>query len=245
MNEQNAIHLTMQGKGGVGKTFLSFLLAQNLKYHHGQDIACYDTDPVNATFSQYKALGVTHVKLSDETNRINTRNFDQLMESLLNDPRAAVVDNGASSFLPLASYLKENDALSLLFDAGRSIYVHIIVVGGQGFMDTLSSLSQLVNQIDPRVKIVVWENGYFGELRSGETMFHDTQAYKAISKRLTGTVVLPALTSDTLGADLQLLTNAHQCFHEVQEDPSWQVMAKHRLNTYYKAINTRIDALWK
>lgn len=37
-----------------------------------------------------------------------------------------VIDNGASSFIPLLSYLKENDAISLIQENGHSVYPQII-----------------------------------------------------------------------------------------------------------------------
>jgi adenylylsulfate kinase-like enzyme len=49
------IHLTLQGKGGVGKSLVSSILAQYFR-HRGADIYCLDTDPVNQTFSQYRLL---------------------------------------------------------------------------------------------------------------------------------------------------------------------------------------------
>jgi CO dehydrogenase nickel-insertion accessory protein CooC1 len=49
------IHMVLQGKGGVGKSFIAAMLAQ-YKARKGQIPLCIDTDPVNATFHGYKAL---------------------------------------------------------------------------------------------------------------------------------------------------------------------------------------------
>ena len=49
------VHITLQGKGGVGKSLVASLLAQ----HHlesGTPVVCIDTDPVNATLSGYRAF---------------------------------------------------------------------------------------------------------------------------------------------------------------------------------------------
>ncbi|MBB4268183.1 CO dehydrogenase nickel-insertion accessory protein CooC1, partial [Roseospira visakhapatnamensis] len=43
-----AIHMTLQGKGGVGKSFIASLLAQHF-LARGQAPICLDTDPVNQT----------------------------------------------------------------------------------------------------------------------------------------------------------------------------------------------------
>ena len=51
-----AIHLTLQGKGGVGKSLVATVLAQYLR-EKGKDVRCIDTDPVNRTFAQYRWFG--------------------------------------------------------------------------------------------------------------------------------------------------------------------------------------------
>ena len=53
-----AVHLSLQGKGGVGKSLIASILAQFFR-HKGEEIQCVDTDPVNQTFSQYSALHVS------------------------------------------------------------------------------------------------------------------------------------------------------------------------------------------
>ena len=53
----NSVHMVMQGKGGVGKSFIAMLLAQHFK-RNGDSVICADTDPVNRTFSKYVGLCV-------------------------------------------------------------------------------------------------------------------------------------------------------------------------------------------
>ena len=61
------IHLTLQGKGGVGKSLVASILAQYLR-NRGKEIHCVDTDPVNQTFSQYAELGAEHLELIVSTH---------------------------------------------------------------------------------------------------------------------------------------------------------------------------------
>ena len=77
-----AIHLTLQGKGGVGKSLVASILAQYLN-EKGREVRCIDTDPVNRTFAQYGALAADRLNLRDEHNRIEQRAFDSLMERFL------------------------------------------------------------------------------------------------------------------------------------------------------------------
>jgi MinD superfamily P-loop ATPase len=51
----NSAHLVLQGKGGVGKSLVSSIIAQYLNQKNYTTI-CGDTDPVNSTFHQIKVL---------------------------------------------------------------------------------------------------------------------------------------------------------------------------------------------
>jgi Mrp family chromosome partitioning ATPase len=55
-------HFVLQGKRGVGKTFVASLIAQYLT-ERGEPIACLDTDQVNGSFHDITALGVRAVKI--------------------------------------------------------------------------------------------------------------------------------------------------------------------------------------
>ena len=51
------VHFIAQGKGGVGKSTIASFLGDYLKAKaSGVKLHCFDTDPVNPTFSRYSAL---------------------------------------------------------------------------------------------------------------------------------------------------------------------------------------------
>jgi len=135
-----AIHLSLQGKGGVGKSLVASLLAQYFMCR-GHGVRCLDTDPVNQTLSQYKGLQVKHVKLLRDGG-IDQRGFDALMETILTETGTFVVDNGASTFIPLWNYILENNVIGMLRDSGKKLYVHTVVTGGQALADTLKGLQE-------------------------------------------------------------------------------------------------------
>ena len=95
----SAIHLSLQGKGGVGKSFIASVLAQYF-LSRGHRVRCIDTDPVNHTLAQYKQLPVKLLKLL-RGSRIDERRFDALLDAFLKDDVTFVVDNGAATFIPL------------------------------------------------------------------------------------------------------------------------------------------------
>src|ERR1044072_6234728 len=89
-SEISAIHMSLQGKGGVGKSLVASLLAQYWM-QQGLAVRCIDTDPVNRTLSQYKALNVHSLKLLSD-GRIDPRGFDALMETILTEDGIFVID---------------------------------------------------------------------------------------------------------------------------------------------------------
>lgn len=144
-----AVHLVLQGKGGVGKSFVSSLLAQHLRAA-GTDTVCIDTDPVNATFAGYAALDVRRIELQDGDD-IDPRAFDALIEAVMaaGEKQSVVVDNGAATFVPLCAYLRESDAVSFLEEAGHSVRFHTVVTGGQALCGTRLWGSALCARISP------------------------------------------------------------------------------------------------
>ena len=70
----------LQGKGGVGKSFVSAILAQYFRTKSAP-VHCLDTDPVNATFAQYRLLEAEHLKVL-KRGTINEKQFDVFVEKV-------------------------------------------------------------------------------------------------------------------------------------------------------------------
>lgn len=75
----NTVHFILQGKGGIGKTLVSTILAQWVAGKDELPLRCYDTDQENATFSRYKAMNVKHVPVMTDTRMIDPKRFDALL----------------------------------------------------------------------------------------------------------------------------------------------------------------------
>ncbi|HEY1433631.1 MAG TPA: P-loop NTPase, partial [Stellaceae bacterium] len=101
-------HFVLQGKGGVGKTFVASLIAQYLT-ERGEPVACLDTDQVNGSFHDITALGVRPVKiLKEDSEEIDIGEMDAMVERILTEDSHFVVDNGATSFVPMSRYLVQD-----------------------------------------------------------------------------------------------------------------------------------------
>jgi hypothetical protein len=241
-DNRTTIHLTLQGKGGVGKSLIAAVLAQYFR-EGGRDVRCIDTDPVNRTLAQYNALGADRLNLRDEHNRIDQRSFDTLMERFLTEDGATfVVDNGASTFLPLWHYLLENSALDYLRQQGRRVYVHTVITGGQALIDTLNGFNELAQTTEER-NIVVWVNEYFGRVEADGKKFSEMAAYRDNAHKVCGAVIFTKRNQDTFGRDVEDMVSAKLTFHEAITTVRATIMAKQRLKVVQRDLFEQLDQL--
>ncbi|MEH6534257.1 MAG: zeta toxin family protein [Photobacterium frigidiphilum] len=206
-------HFVLQGKGGVGKTFVSALLSQALMQH--DDIACIDTDSVNHTFSHYKAFNVKKFDIYDNnTAGMNQSEFDNMIEYLIESDKTAVIDNGASSFIPLTHYIIENQLFDVLREMGHAVIIHTIITGGQGMADTFGGLQSLLSNTPEHVQIVVWLNRHFGEIKYNGKSFSDTAIYTKNSDRFLATIPLEFKQSQLFQNDLSHMATNKLTFEQ-------------------------------
>jgi hypothetical protein len=233
------IHMVLQGKGGVGKSAIAALIAQ-YKASKGVAPLCIDTDPVNATFEGYKALNVRRLNIMDG-DEINSRNFDALVEMLAPLEHDAVIDNGASSFVPLSHYLISNGVPALLKDMGHELVIHTVVTGGQALLDTINGFAQLAGQFSDEATFVVWLNPYWGPIESEGKGFEQMKAYVANKGRVTAIIKIPDLKEETFGRDLSEMLQTRRTFDEAISDDSLTIMTRQRLKIVRKEIFTQLD----
>lgn len=234
------IHMVLQGKGGVGKSFVAATLAQ-YKASKGQKPLCIDTDPVNATFAGYKALGVKRLQIM-EGDEINPRNFDTLVELVAPSKDDVIIDNGASSFVPLSHYLISNQVPALLADMGHELVVHTVITGGQALLDTVSGFSQLVSQFPTEAIFVVWLNPYWGPIEHEGKGFEQLKAYTANKARVSAIVSIPALKAETYGRDLSDMLQERLTFDEALAMESLTIMARQRLKIVKGQLFGQLDS---
>ena len=238
-------HFVLQGKGGVGKSFVANLLAQSF-VARGTPALCIDTDPVNGTLHAFASLNVQRINIL-EGDEINTRQFDLLIELVSKSKTDVVVDNGASSFVPLAHYLISNEVPAILAELGHAVVVHTVVTGGEMLMPTLAGFASLVTQFPATVPFVVWLNPYHGVIDYEGKGFTDTKVYKENKARVVGIVQIPDVKKETFGIDIENMLKARRTFGEEQQAKGVVLMAKQRLKIFgrnaFAAINAGIGTL--
>ncbi|MBY0243105.1 MAG: conjugal transfer protein TraL [Burkholderiaceae bacterium] len=221
------IHMTLQGKGGVGKSLIAATLAQ-YKRSKGSSPLCIDTDPVNATFHGYKGLDVQRLQLMED-NEINTRNFDALIETLAPLTDTAIIDNGATSFVPLSHYLVSNQVPALLAEMGHELVIHTVITGGQAMLDTVSGFVDLALHFPVGPRFVAWLNPYWGPIEHEGVGFEHMKAYLTHKSRVTAIARIPQLKPETYGRDLEEMLQARLTFDEALALSSLTIMTRQRL----------------
>lgn len=231
-------HWMLQGKGGVGKTVNCSFLAQYLR-EAGVETHCFDTDPVNPTLTAYTALQTERIAIVGDDNNVDQRRFDVLIERLaaLPDGSQSVIDNGASSFLPLCAYLKSADIFELLRANGHTPYLHTVLTGGQAFLDTVGNMRTLYTMF-PSYPIIVWLTLKDGDLEYKGTPLEETEFWKECQPHIYAQVNIPELGKSTFGVDLQNLFSRRQTFVEALGDTNLSFMERHRLATFWKTLQS-------
>jgi len=221
------IHVILQGKGGVGKSVAAAFLAQ-YKGARGQQTLCICTDPVNATFHGYKALNVQRVQIMAD-DEIDPRSFDLLIELIAASKTDVIIDNGASSFVPMSHFLISNHVPKLLADMGHELIVHTVITGGQALLDTVSGFAQVVNQFPVETQFVVWLNPYWGPIEHEGRGFEQLKAYAMNKERVSAIIQIPVLKKETYGRDLGEMLQARLTFDEALAQSSLTIMTRQRL----------------
>jgi hypothetical protein len=239
-------NIILQGKGGVGKSFISSIIAQYFNEQRGnnESIICVDTDPNNMTFSTIPALNAVHLELF-ENDILDTRKFDTLvMHMLENEDKDFVIDNGATTFNPLIQYIFENDTFATLADKFEVI-LHVPIVGGEAQIDTINGFFQLFEKW-PNIKFVVWVNEFQGRIKDEDgNEFEAMDVYKKNKKNIFAVVYIDAQNPQTFGRDIEDMKKAKLTFAEVMQDARFNVIAKQRLKMFKDKIFGRLTLVYE
>ena len=235
------VHMILQGKGGVGKSFVAAAIAQYKLARLAYPL-CIDTDPVNSTFSGYKSIAANRLQIL-EGDEINTRNFDALVEQIAKSTEDVIIDNGASSFVPLSHYLLSNQVPALLKEMDRAFVIHTVITGGQSLIDTTNGLNRLVTQFSSDAVFVVWLNPYWGPIEHEGKSFEQLKVYLAHRSLILGIVRIPSLKAETYGRDLSDMLQARLTFDEALAMDSLTIMTRQRLKIIQTQLYAQIAAV--
>lgn len=220
---QNEVHWILQGKGGVGKSFIAAILAEHLS-DKMEKLLCVDTDPENSTFASYEHFKVRQIELFDHRGVVDEQAFDAMVEQIAEPGVSALVDNGSSTFQHLMTYIENTDAFRLLMKHDKDVYLHLVAAGGDAATETIGNCCQLAAEAPEGAKVIIWLNELHGPVAIKGVGFDELGGVKAVQDRIYAIVRLPAPRSPMFARDIQALKQERWTFAEAIE-------GKHRPQT--------------
>lgn len=228
------VHIIVQSKGGVGKSYISSMLVQYLSERFPS--ISFDTDPENATLKMHRGLEVKFINLIDgETGKINEAAFDELVMDIYNADdtiQHAIVDTGASTFRPLLEYLRNNQILEVLKEKGHDVILHVVIAGGSEILSTVQSYETIATTL-PDAMIVPWINEFAGDAKIEGKTFEDSKTFKAYGAGNPCPVVISAAARrhpETFGAALERMGKLKLSLKDAIASEKFNVLDKRRLS---------------
>lgn len=233
------IHLILQGKGGVGKSVIASWLSEFL-IARGKLVQCIDGDPVNRSLWQYKALRVDKLDLVNYNGLIQRTRYDSLLERFAAEDAIFVVDSGATAFMPFWTYVIETEMMRVLREAGRHVYIHVPISGGEMLNDTLLGFKTLAESTTER-NLVVWINEYFGPVLHDGKPFEQMQVYIDHQRKILACVGIAQRSPDTYGQTIRRMREKKLTFGEAVECPDFMLAEKSRIHIVQRDLFTQLE----
>lgn len=234
------VHFSLQRKGGVGKSLSASLVTQYLA-SRSLPVVALDIDPSNATLFGYKGLNVRRLEVT-KNNNIDESKFDEMIEQILEEDSNFVIDNGASSFVSLSSYMIENNILDMIHENQKQVYVHMVIKGGQDLVPTMQGFNAMVQHMPEEAKIIIWLNGYSGEILTVEGKpFEEMKIYKKNKDRVHGIVRLKHEAGSSHSNDMKKMLESWLTFDEVNESSGFNRMAQRRLSSIKADVFAQLE----
>jgi hypothetical protein len=228
--------MTLQHKGGVGKSFVANCIAQFYK-RENRSAFVFDADPSNKSLAAYKALDVQSLDIMTENNTVNSRAFDDVVDQIIASDRDVIIDNGATNFLPFMAYLIDNNVPEVLAENGRDLVVHVPIVAAEAMLETIQGFNDIATNLGGHAKIVVWLNeAVKGEIKPEGKDFEEIQAYQKHKANITALIRVPFHASELFAQDMDQLLSRKMTFDEAQQSPDFRLMAKQRLKQIQREI---------
>ena len=238
---ENAIHMILAAKGGIGKTYIGSLFAQ-YGISKGIPLRPLDLDQSNAMLSRISSLKAEEIDLLSDS-RFDAKKMDALMQRVATEPGPFLLDVGASSFQDVWRYLVKYKMLEGLKAEGRQVILHCVIVGGPELPDVLNGFNEVANLANDR-QIVVWLNSLRGPIQSGDKTFVDMNVFQKNEAKVIQVVNIPQADEATL-EDLYTVGSKRMTLLDADRSAEFPFFARYRLAAYRDQVFQQLDVLWK
>ena len=203
---------------------------------------CIDGDPVNRSFGQYEALRAENLDLVNQDGLVQRTRYDGLLERFATEDAVFVVDSGATAFLPFWTYAVETEMIPVLRQAGRRVYIHVPISGGEMLNDTLLGFKTLAESTTEK-SLVLWINEYFGPIARDGKSLEQMQVYLDYQDKVLASVGIPQRSPDTYGETIRRMREKKLTFGEAIESPEFMLAQRSRLHIVQKALFEQLQRL--
>lgn len=232
------VHMTLAPKGGIGKSLIASVLTQWVAERDGKVVA-FDNDPATATLQAYKGLPVRKLDLVRD-GAVNKHAYDDMFMAMTTEDAVFVVDNGASNFLELTSYIQTSGLVDVLSSVGVKPVIHVPVVGGDDLVLTAAGVKVVADSLSPAADMVVWLNLYKGPIVGNGVPWEKMPVYTQVKDRVRAEVTI-AKRDDMTNAALQRMLGDRLTFAEVRSNERYNLFDKQRLQTFKADIFDQLD----
>jgi hypothetical protein len=185
---------------------------------------------VNRSLAQMKALHVEKLDFLNDERVVMRSRYDALINRFLTEETVFLVDSGATAFLPFWTFIVESDVIWSLRAAGRRVYIHIPICGGDMLNDTLLGFETL-GETPAEKSLVIWINEYFGEIERDGKTFDEMQVFLDNREEVLTSIGIPQRSQDLYWSDIRHMRERKLTFDEaISVEPEFNIVEKHRLN---------------
>lgn len=243
---KKSIHFVTNNKGGVGKSFVSSVLAQYF------NCVAFDIDISNKTLTHYKGLkiheGIPTYEQSEYDNETSSY-INDVFKVIFSDEKIQeetnlVFDIGSSMLIPFVDFAKKWEVFDELRGLGFDVYIHTIIVGGQEFQDTIESLDVISDLVvsDKEPMLYIWKNQYNHTIDTTEIM--KQESFSKIEDNFLDFFTITnqhPLTKKNLS---EYLLEDYRTFDEVEKDENIFILDKKRVLKYKQEIYSELDQIF-
>lgn len=156
------LHFIIQAKGGVGKSLLTYLLAQSQKDNPHAFFVDVDSSTQTST-RQLKFLGEKRIESISllNTDEVLIRDlFVKYLESLAKTPfKEIYFDFGAPESEQFPALISKDIPFQLFMETlDFTAHFHVVVAGGGSYLASVHYLNKIFDAVHQEYPITVWKN---------------------------------------------------------------------------------------